>query len=418
MGHMNVWIVNQFANTPADPGGTRQYELARALVRSGHRVTVLASDFNLAKRSHKHTKPLRPWIQTDQDGIDWWWIYATPYRTNDWRRYANQAIFALTLALASMRLPAPDVVVGSSPQLPAAYVAHWIARMRHAAFVFEVRDLWPQVLIDMSGMTENQPLIRVLRIIERTLYRRSQRTIVLARGAREYVERRGANPNRVVWLPNSVDIQAFSGTTYEPETRSAWDLDDEAFLLLYAGAHGHANALSSVIAAARMLHEASRAPNVQIALVGDGPTKADVRCQIRDLPNVSLHDPVDKRNIPALLAMADAGIIPLADVALFRYGVSPNKLYDYYAAGLPVVAAVGGDVNAEVEERGVGVTAPPEDPAALADAIERLASVSATVRAGMSSRARQLAEERYDRRIVAERFERLLVDTVEEEKRA
>ncbi len=405
---LNIWIVNQFANTPDQPGGTRQYEIARHLVGRGHHVTVISSDFNTELRTHQRTKPSRPIVRGRIDDVEWRWLYATPYRTNDWRRYLNILSFSLMLLLAATRLRRPDVIVGSSPQLPTAYVAWLISSLVGARFVFEVRDLWPQVLIDMAGKAESSAFIRVLRAIERRLYERSDAVVVLARGSVEYVIARGARPERTHWLPNSVHADAFVVDGDPRALRARHGLPLDRFVAVYAGAHGEANALQSAVSAARIL--ATDTPEVHIALFGDGPTKNALVETARGLTNISFHEPVPKSVVPEVIAAADVGLLLLKDVALFRYGVSPNKLYDYYAAGRPVIVAVGGDVNDEVDEAGVGFTAEPEDPAGLARALRACAALAPSERDAMGRRALALGRERYDRGAVARAFERVLVD--------
>jgi glycosyltransferase involved in cell wall biosynthesis len=405
---VRIWIVNQFANTLEQPGPTRQYEMARHLVERGHDVTVIASDFNTELRVHTHTGPTRWMARDNYEGIGWCWLYAVPYRVNDWRRYMNLVSFCIALMLASLRLKRPDVIIGSSPQLPAAYVAWIIARLTRARFVFEARDLWPQVLIDMAGKRETDMIVRVLRSIERAMYVRSEAVIVLARGAIEYVIGRGAARERTYWLPNSVHVERFAVESSRSELRERHNLPDDAFVALYAGAHGDANALHSVVEAARLL--AADAPGLHIALFGDGPAKPSLVELAQGLTNISFHDPVPKTAIAGVLATADVGLLLLRDVALFRYGVSPNKLYDYYAAGIPVIVAVGGDVNSEVEEEGVGFGIEPENPVRLAEAIRACASLSQPQRYQMGRRAFDLVRRRYDRSVVAEELHRLLGD--------
>jgi glycosyltransferase involved in cell wall biosynthesis len=404
--HVNVWIVNQFANQPDQPGGTRQYEFARHLVARGHKATVIASDFNTELLSYRATRPGRPLVREVVNGVEWLWLYATPYRTNDWRRYLNLASFCVSLLAAAVRLKAPDVIVGSSPQLPATYVAWLIARLRGSRFVFEVRDLWPQVLVDMAGKPETDAFVRLLRSFERTLYRRSDAVVVLARGAIEYVVARGVPREKTFWLPNSVDAGSFEVATEPAALRRRYGLPPDRFVAVYAGAHGDANALHVVVEAARLLVDA---PEIHLALFGDGPTKERLLASAEGLPNCSFHDAVPNTAVPQVLAAADAGMMLLRDVALFRYGVSPRKLYDYFAAGRPVIAAVGGDVNLEVEQEGVGFTADPEDAAGLAAAIRACAAVPASERQAIGCRARSLARERYDRLAVTEAFEHLIM---------
>jgi len=227
--------------------------------------------------------------------------------------------------------------------------------------------------------------------------------VVLAKGAETYVKERGAR--HTTWLPNGPDLDLFK--------LQALTADTSVFTVLYAGAHGDANALDNVIEAARLL-EQNIASNIRFIFIGDGPEKQALILQAEGLANVHFENPVPKAQIPALMAKADAILLSLRDVPLFRYGVSPNKLYDAYALGRPVITTVAGAINQEVEEHLVGVTAPPGDPQALAIAIEKLASTSRIEREAMAQRARHLAETTYSRQRINARYNELLREVIAE----
>jgi len=211
------------------------------------------------------------------------------------------------------------------------------------------------------------------------------------------VRARGAQ--RTAWLPNGPDLEQFAAQPLPP--------DDAVFAVLYAGAHGEANALEHVIEAARLLEQ--RHPGrFCIALVGDGPEKTALMRPASGLANVVFEPPIPKQQMPARMAAADAVLLSLKDVPLFRYGVSPNKLYDAYALGRPVITTVPGAIEAEVERQQLGLTAPPGDPQALATAIAELAALPRSAREAMGRRARQLAEAVYGRQRVNARYDALL----------
>ena len=399
-----LWLINQFANTPDLPGHTRQFEVASALVRAGWEVEVFASDFNLTQRRYRRLQRPRLSMLEPIAGIRWHWLWVSPYSRNDWKRQLNMLTFCLHLLLRLLPVAllgrvtgrAPDRILASSPQLPAAFTCLCIARLCRIPFVLEVRDLWPQVLIDQGGKNPEGLMVRLLAVMERQLYRHAQLVVVLAKGAENYVLQRGAQ--HTAWLPNGPDLELF-----QPRPLPA---DHAEFTLLYAGAHGEANALEHVIEAARLLE--AQQSRVRFRLVGDGPEKQDLIYQAAGLTSVVFEPPVPKAEVPDLMAQADAILLSLRDVPLFRYGVSPNKLYDAYAIGRPVVSTVAGAINDEIEQHGIGVTAEPGDPKALADAIQRLARTSHTQRQAMAERAICLAQIVYSRQRINAAYDRLL----------
>jgi glycosyltransferase involved in cell wall biosynthesis len=399
-----LWLINQFANTPDLPGHTRQYEVAAGLAQRGWDVEVMASDFNLTQRSYRRLRWPRLSFTERVAGIRWTWLWVSPYRRNNWRRQLNMLSFCLHLwlrlapAALFRRLTgrAPDLILASSPQLPAAFTCLWIARLIGIPLVLEVRDLWPQVLIDQGGYRPVHPLVSLLRWMEGVLYRQAAMVVVLAKGAESYVRERGAQ--RTAWLPNGPDLDLFPVEPLPPPR--------SRFCVLYAGAHGDANALDNVIEAARWLecHGAS----IQLRLVGDGPEKPALIRQAAGLTNISFEAPLPKAAIPTLMAEADAILLSLRDVPLFRYGVSPNKLYDAYAIGRPVITTVPGEINDEVCREAIGVAVQPGDPAALATALLQLAATPLSERQAMAKRARSLAETTYSRQRINAQFDQLL----------
>ena len=399
-----LWLINQFANTPSLPGHTRQYEVAASLIDCGWQVEVFASDFNLTQRRYRRLQFPFLWARERPAGINWNWLWVSPYRCNNWKRQLNMLSFCLHLWLRLLPLAlwgrltgkAPDVILASSPQLPAAFICYWIAHLSGIPFVLEVRDLWPQVLIDQGGKRPGSMLVRLLAWMESQVYRHAHTVVVLAKGAEQYVRTRGAR--QTAWLPNGPDLKLFS-------PRPLAD-DQYSFTVLYAGAHGDANALDNVIAAARLLEQ--RRAAIRFRFIGDGPDKQALIQQAAGLASVSFENPIPKASIPDVMAEADAILISLGDVPLFRYGVSPNKLYDAYAIGRPVITTVPGAINEEVEEYDLGVTAEPGNPEALAEAILRLALVPRAVRAAMAARATELAHSTYSRQRINSAYDNLL----------
>ena len=402
-----IWIINQFANTPDVPGHTRQYECGRHLAKLGYEVTVFASDYNLTERRYRRLKFPMIWSSERMESLRWRWLFASPYRQNNWLRHLNLLTFNLSLLLQMLFLPRPDLVIASSPQLPASWLAMRVARLRGARFIFEVRDLWPQVLIDLGGCPPCSKMVGFLRKLESSLYRNSECVIVLAKGSIEYVRQRGA---RLIWhLPNGPDLDSITTHLSKEQAKDKFSVDRSRFCLMYTGAHGEANALDGLVNAARLLER--EYPNrFQILLVGDGPEKQKIQSLAHDVACVEFRAPVPKRDIPDLLAAADGLILTLRDIPLFKYSVSPNKLYDYYAAMRPVIVSVGGAVNDEVETLGLGFTAEPDSPRQLADAITKLSLLPSNEREAMGARALQLVQSVYSRQAVLHTLTKIVGD--------
>ena len=392
-----LWL-NHFAVTPREGGGTRHFELARELGHRGIRVTVAASDFLLHSRTYARRVGSRDrrTIVEELDGVRFRWLWSAPYRTSNWRRVHNWISFALSVSADARKLERPDLVIGSSPHLFAALAGARLARRLNLPFVFEVRDIWPESLSAMTG--RRGAGYYLLAAIAGYLYRRAARIVVLARGTGEFLTRKGIAREKIVYIPNGVDLSAFP-----PVERPMRSL----FTALYAGAHGPANGLDVVLEAAALLRDRQ---DIRILLVGDGPIKRELQVEAarQKLTNVEFRAPVPKNAMPALLTDADAGLMVLRDTPLFAFGVSPNKLFDYLAASLPVVCNVPGEVAEMLRDAQAGEQAVDASPRALADALIRMAERNAATRAAMGAAGRNWVAREHGRPLLAERLDSAL----------
>lgn len=402
---MRVMLVNQYVGTPDMAGGTRHYSLARQLIRRGHEVTMVTASFSHMLRQER-LPPGQRLLKQIVDGIGLIWLRTPSYDGNGPRRFMNMLAFARQVE----RLPdgllgaKPDVVIGSSPQPFAALAAERWARARGVPFVLEVRDLWPQTLVDLGRMSPAHPVVLALTAVERKLYRRARRIISLLSGAGEHMAVKGADPAKVAWIPNGVDLDM---VPYRPADSG------ERFTIIYAGAHGLSSNLDSVIAAACRLREAGWADRLRIRFIGDGPEKPRLRewAEREGLTFVHFEPPVPKGEIFSVLQEADAFVIATQNTDLYRWGYSPNKLFDYLAVGRPIICALRSPYDA-VTEAGAGVTVPPDDPEAMAAAIVQLAEAPPEARRAMGERGRAYAETHHSFGILGERFEQVLMEVV------
>lgn len=381
-----IWIINHFAVPPDAPGGTRHYDFGVELAKRGCEVAIFASDFNYMLR-----KRVSPGYPRKTNGVRFVWVRSLRYKENNWRRAANMLSFALNAIVIGVIQKRPDVIIGSSPHLLGALSAYILARIKGCKFHLEVRDLWPQVLIDMESASEKSFLIVLLRKIESLLYQKAERIIVLSEGAGRYITGRGIDPEKLLLLPNGVYLEQFQVIEDRETIRERQGLADK-FVVMYTGAHGLANALHTIVRSAALC------PEVVFMLVGDGPCKNELQQMIaeRSLDNVKMLPAVPKRSIPDLLNAADALVITLRSVDLFSYGVSPNKLFEYMASGKPVLCAVNGEVANLVTRADAGMVVEPENPEALARAALSL----------MTDRDKCSAYGANGRKYVAENFSR------------
>ena len=399
-----IWIINQFANTIEMPGHTRQYDLSSYLSKNGYKATVFSSDFNLSLR--KFIKEKKNFFYKSEmiNHTRWVWLGVTPYKRNDWKRYLNLISFCLNLSIqlvsriifSSSNFNKPKLIIASSPQLPAAFITLVICKIFKIPMIFEVRDIWPQILIDMDNMSERSLTYKVLKKMERILYRNSELIIALSKGSIKYIQSEGGR--EIDFFPNYSNTDLFKYSTLPLEDSKF--SSTRPFRIIYSGAHGVANDLANVVKAAYFLKDLP----IEIILVGDGPEKNNLQKLAQELENVFFQDPVPKKDMPELLSSADAILISLADVRLFEYGVSPNKLFDAYAVGRPVIITINGIIHEEVEKNNLGIGVPPGQPKKLSEAIIELYQKNRSERVTISLNSRMMVDKFYSKDLILNEY--------------
>lgn len=402
----NVWMLNHYAQEPGGPGGTRHFSLAYHLQRYGWTASIIAASTELNTNRQRLNTEEESRVDCF-DGVPFLWLKTPPYKGNGGGRMVNMLTYTYRAVqekyLAS--LPRPDVVIGSSVHPFAAWAGARLAARYRVPFLFEVRDLWPQTLIDLGRITPNGLQARVMRALEKSLYNRAVRTITLLPRAWVYIESLGIPRERVFWLPNGVDL---SGFPYAPVSKGK-----NPFVFMYFGAHGNANGLDNVLRAFALLEADPSAPEARLRLIGDGPMKSALRRLATELGlrGVTFEDPIPKSRIPALAAEADAYVFNLVDAPVFRYGISSNKLFDFLAGGRPVIFSCDA-ANNPVEEAKAGLTVPPGNPERLAGAMRTLATMPIDRRRQFGENARRYVEQTHDYSKLAGRLAGLLDEVI------
>ncbi len=406
---MHILIIHQAFASLDEPGGTRHYEFARLLSARGYQVTVIASPVSYITGTP--TPPSPPPFSAKMGGnigggevrVMRASVYSAHHKSFVHRVFAFLSFMASSFWLG-LGVKDVDLVWGTSPPIFQGVTAWALARLKGAKFLFEVRDLWPQFAVAVGVLT-NPVLIRASEWLERFLYRQADRVMVNSPGFSEHVRARGAK--RVELVPNGADPSMFDPADEGASFRTRHRLADK-FVVLYAGAHGISNDLGVVLEAAKLLPEADVASNIQIVLLGDGKEKPNLQAQANTmaLTNVTFLPSVPKSEMPGALAGADACIAILKPLQEYMT-TYPNKVFDYMAAGRPVVLAIDGVIREVVEAAGCGLFAEPGNPSALAEAIRALATDQKKAR-WMGLQGRAYLEKHFSRTVIGEKLVSLL----------
>jgi len=402
---MHILIIHQAFASLNEPGGTRHHEFARLLSARGHQVTVIASPVSYITGTPSQPPQFSQKMGEGQVGVKI--LRASVYSAHH-KSFAHRIIAFVSFMLSSFWLGLGvkdvDLVWGTSPPIFQGVTAWALARLKGAKFLFEVRDLWPKFAIAV-GVLNNPLLIRMSEWLERFLYRHADRVMVNSPGYQEHVQVRGGK--RVELIPNGSDPSMFDPADKGSTFRQFHNLDGK-FVALYAGAHGMSNDLGVVLEAARALEQVTVTSNIQIVLLGDGKEKSHLQAQADEmgLRNVTFVPSVPKSEMPGALAAADACIAILKPLEEYKT-TYPNKVFDYMAAGRPVVLAIDGVIREVVEAAGCGIFAEPGNPSALVEAIRTLAADRGKAhKMGLDGRA--YLEEYFNRASIGEKLVKLL----------
>ncbi len=396
---MHILLIHQAFAALSEPGGTRHHELARSLAARGHRVTVIASRVSYLTGGELDTGP-----ETEETpGVQVIRVYT--YQALH-RSFVHRVLAFFTFMAASfwtgLKVKEVDLVWGTSPPIFQGVTAWALAKLKGKPFLFEVRDLWPKFAIAV-GVLKDPILIRLSQWLERFLYRQANRVMVNSPGYMEHVRTRGAK--QVELIPNGADPSMFDPAAAGTDFRKMNGLE-ECFVVLYAGAHGMSNDLETALKAGLLLLEL--APQVKLVLLGDGKEKPALQKKAMDmrLENVLFLPPVPKAGMASALAGADACLAILKPIEEYKT-TYPNKVFDYMAAGRPVVLAIDGVIREVVEAAHCGVFATPGSAQALAEAICDLAADRAKARQ-MGLAGREYLELHFSREASAGKLARLV----------
>lgn len=420
-GGLNIWIINHYAGNLVYGMEYRHFFLARHLTRLGHRPRIISSSFH-----HLFTKP--PEVSgrltfEAHEGVPFCFIKVPEYKGNGLDRLINTLSFSWrlnrNLKALEKEFGKPDVVLGSSPHPFVQFNLEKIKKVYGAKTLFEVRDLWPQMLIELGSLSPGHPLARLFAWVEERAYRTSDRVVSLWHSANEYMFEHGLDADRYVYLPNGIELP-------EDGSEIAADYDHpliEAvrarkaagkFLVGYGGSHGYANPLQCIVDACDVLRGRGR-DDIEFFMVGDGPMKAEIvtNAEALDLPNLHFNGYVDKDVIMAFYNELDVAFMGLRDLPLFKYGPTPNKLMDYLAVGKPIIYAINSSFN-PVRDVGAGLTIEPDSAEQLADAMVAMCETPAEELARMGAAGKQYALEELNFKSLAQKLANVCSDCVGE----
>jgi glycosyltransferase involved in cell wall biosynthesis len=377
---MQVLYISQHFPPEACAPAARVDSFTREWVRAGAEVGVLTGFPNhpegIVHREYK--KAWRHGFRREEHGgvaVYRTWLYPAANRKM-WGRGANYSSYALSAALAGVCwVPRHDVVIATSPQILVGVSGWAVGSLRFLPWVFEVRDLWPESLVGVGLTRADSLLYRGVGRVAKFLYRHATHIVVDGAWKRRHLIHQGVEESKISVIRNGIEEDfcpppnSAAAQTARLELRNALGLRDE-FVLLYAGTLGMAHKLETILDAAERLRGHD---DIVFLLMGAGAERqrlAQLIAALR-LPSVRLLEKQPRQRIPAFLAAADACLVPLRKQEVFKSAI-PSKMFEAMAAGKPTILGVEGEAKEILLASEAGLAVPPEDPAAMVEAILRL----------------------------------------------
>lgn len=398
---MRLLILSQYFAPEITAAATRFGAFATELAARGHEVEVICEVPSHPSGVVAPGYRGRLVRRRSMDGyrVSYVWVRATPSKRPP-ARIVNYASYAAMAAIVAALRPRPDAVLATSPPLPVGAAAALAAARHRVPWVLDVRDLWPAAAVSI-GQLRDPRAIRLAEWLERRLYASARAITATTEALREHVAALCGDPSKVHLLPNGTSPEMLELGAEEVERGEA-GLPSGRFVWTYAGNIGLLQGVDAAVEAAGLLGE-----GFQLLLAGDGPLRVQLERRAAELPegSVVFTGAVPRERAGRIMRASDALLVSLADDPGVVYAV-PSKLYDCCALGRPVIVAARGESQRLADRRGIALTAPPGDPAALASAVRRLRDEGG-LRESLATAAREFAAENLRER-QAERLEELL----------
>ncbi len=392
---MNIWLINHYAVPPKYYPLARQTFFAKHLMAKGHQVTIFA-----ASTVHNSDKNLISdntlYREETVDGVHYVYVRCIDYNNNGLKRIYNMCEFAQKLPRVCKEFPRPDAIVATSMPPMSCAAGIRLARKYGCRGVAEIADLWPESIVAYDIAGPNNPAVIVLRWLEKWIYKKADAVVFTMENAYQYIEEQRWDKqiprDKVFYVNNGVDLPTFESNreTYRVDDDDLKDAD--TFKVIYTGSIRKVNNLGLLLDAAKLIKN----DKIRFLIWGDGDELPQLQQRLVDegIGNVVFKGRVEKKYIPHIVSSADLNIAHNTPSPLFKYGISFNKLYDYLAAGKPILSDFPCGHNPAVVH---GASMEVTDPSAenIANAIERFASMDATEYQQYSENAKRTAQQ-YD----------------------
>lgn len=414
---MNIWIVNHYAIPPSMGGLVRHYYFSKYLQKKGHEVKIFTSskihntDINMIKDRTLYKEEI-------VDGIEYTFVRSKDYKGNGIDRIINLVDLPFKTwktMVKFYKMKKPDVIYTSSPDLFVAFFALLFGKKNQIPVVVEIRDLWPESIVEYNGMSRNNPIIMILYQLEKWIYKKADQLIFTMEGGKEYISdkhwEKKIDLAKIHHVNNGVDLQEYDNeiSNYQISDK---DLDDNSdFKIIYVGSVRKANNVGNLVEVAKELKR-RKDNSIKILIYGDGADKAalEEECRRAKLSNIVFKGKINKKYVPYVLSKSSLNLLNYKQAGTWKYGGSQNKQFEYLASGRPICSNV--KMGYSIIEKGhCGIEENITDIGRYVDIIQYYKNMGTETYQEQCQNAREVVKD-YDYNVLGDKVEKILLMAV------
>lgn len=403
-----IWYINHYSGSPEEFAYGRPFNISKAMIKLGLEVRVICSSFHHLMRKPSIQK--NNFKHASKDGVQYTWVKSNKYKGNGLGRLVNMILFAWKLWYTNLvkneHIEQPDVIIISSP-----HIFHYLAGRRWAQkygakLIFEVRDIWPLSLSELFSVPKWHPVILIMSIIEKYAYKTTDEVVSLLSNAYIHMGPKGLDEVKFNYIPNGIQKNSSSIPTKSSYATSLEKLKAQnAFLVMYTGAHGIPNALEEFIGAAQVIDRDQNLKNIQFILIGHGDQKQSLQRHVKKnkIMNVHFLDAIPRNEIPDTLTYANLTYLSMKGTPMFVFGISPNKMFEYMMAAKPILMSIDSS-NCPVGHAKAGTGIDTNDPQKIATEIIRYSNLSSEELSAIGNKGKEYVEKYHLFEKLAQRY--------------
>ncbi len=410
MNKKNIWLINQYSYPPGKSGWRRHFDLFRYFDRGKYNIDIICGSFlHNSEKQHLLKKNEREGF-IEEEGIKYHILRVMCYSKHIDRLIAMIQFFFKVIFFSKklLKKSKPDIIIASSPHPFNGLAGMYLAKKYKCPFIIEIRDLWPETWVAMGATTRKSIIYKIFAYIEKKLYKNADKIVTLTANKDYYISI-GVDEKKVEIVSNGVDLESYDSNLREYKTPLI--LPKDKFNILYTGSHAQGDSLDILIEVAKSLLN----KRIEFHLVGEGVAKNELKKLVQNynLDNVKFYDVVKKYEIPSLLKESNVLVMLLRDIPLYKYGMSPNKMYEYFASAKPIIFS-GNVANDMVKEANAGISVEAENIEKIREAILALYNISKEEREILGKNGRKYVAENYDTKVLSKKVEKIILNLLED----